>query len=232
MKALANAIRWDFVREARYNIIGIYGIITVLYLVLLLAIPMQPAAKDTLLIFLIFNDPVVLGFLFVGSLTLFERSDRTFFALAITPLEPAAYVWAKALTLTAIALVCSLAMAFAAHGWPSQVGYLLIGVALSSIAFTFLGYYAVAYCRSFNEYILRMAVLLMPVGLPFLNFFGWMDSFLLYLIPSQATLFLLEAAFYPVATWKIVYAVIYLIVFLLICFRLALIGFQVQVRNS
>ena len=232
MKQLLNAIRWDFIRETKYNIIGIYAVITLLYLGLLLAIPMKPGPKDMLLIFLIFNDPVALGFMFIGSLVLFERSDRTFFALAVTPLKHSNYLWAKALTLTTIAVISSLVMAFAAHGWPFQVLYLILGVGLSSIAFTFLGFYAVSFCQSFNQYILWAAILLFPAGLPFLNFFGWTDSLIWYIVPSHATLHLLEAAFYPIETWKIIYSITYLVIFMLFCYRLALIGFRNQLAKT
>ena len=88
--------------------------------------------------------------------------------------------------------------------------------------FVFLGIYIVVGCRSFNEYILKMAIYFMPMALPLLNFSGFAPSFWWYLLPTQGTLVLLEAAMGPVAAWKIIYAVLYLLAATGIAFYFAL----------
>ena len=71
---------------------------------------------------------------------------------------------------------------------------------------------AVVSCKNFNQYLLRMAGILVPTALPFLNFFEITDTLWWYLLPSQAGLLLLEAAFLPVEGWQIAYALLYLVV--------------------
>lgn len=209
MKKLLHAVRWDFIRQFRYNIAGIMAVVTALYIGLLYALPLEDPAP--LLLFLIFNDPVVLGMIFIGSLVLFEKSDGTLQALVVTPLENWKYLWSKAISLTSIALLASFAMAISVYAANFNWLVLFLAVALSSVLYIFLGIIVVWHCRSFNEYIIRLAIYFIPLSLPLLNFLQITDTYLWYLFPTQATLLLLEAAFAPVAAWKIIYAFVYLI---------------------
>jgi fluoroquinolone transport system permease protein len=64
--------------------------------------------------------------------------------------------------------------------------------------------------QNFNQFILIIPLVLAPVCLPFLSFFGLVDSWLFYLIPSQACLILFKASMNTVASWQLAYALIYL----------------------
>ncbi len=218
MKKLLHAIRWDLIRQVRYNILGIMAAVTILYIGLLYALPLEDPRP--LLIFLIFNDPVVLGMIFIGSVVLFEKSDGTLDALVVTPLENWKYLWSKGISLTCIALLASFAMAIWAMGLDFHWPLLFLAVSISSILYIFIGIIVVWHCRSFNEYILRLAIYFIPLSLPLLNFLHITDTYFWYLFPTQATLILLEATFEPQATWKIIYAFVYL----LCCLGLAFYG--------
>jgi fluoroquinolone transport system permease protein len=210
MKKWIQVFRWDLLREWRYNIVAVALLVTAVYVALIRLLPLTEVVSGKLLVFFIFNDPTALGMLFVGSLILFERADRTLYALAITPISTQIYLWSKNLTLTAIAIVCSLIMAYLGHGTSVRPLYLIAGVGLSSLLFTFVGMAVVASCRTFNEYILKVAAVLIPTALPFLNFFELTDTYWWYIIPAQASLKLLEAAFYPVSGFDIGYSLLYL----------------------
>lgn len=209
MKRLLTALRWDFLCQQRYQIITAAGLLTLLYIIVLLNV--QWVYKDKLLIFLIFNDPAAIGMLFVGSLVLFEKSDRTLEALVVTPIRPWQYLWAKGLSLTIIATICSFAIAIAGHGWRFHFVYFGVAIVLTSLFFVFWGIIIVADSQSFNGYVIKMGLWLVPIALPFLNFIGITDTYFWYLIPSQPGLLLMEAAFgKTTALWEIVYAVSYL----------------------
>ena len=211
MQKIAIAIQWDFLRQFRYNILYAALLVTLIYILILLNLPENPF-REKLLIFLIFNDPAALGMLFVGSLILYERSENTLEALWVTPLQHWQYVLSKTLTLTFLAIFSSLAMALIGYGWRFQYVYFLAGICLTASLFTLLGMAAVGSCENFNQYLLRVAGILVPTALPFLNFFEITDTLWWYLLPSQAGLLLLEAAFLPVEGWQIAYALLYLVV--------------------
>jgi fluoroquinolone transport system permease protein len=224
MNRLYTAFKWDLIRQIRYQILTAALVVTALYILVFLNLPWE--RKDKLLVFLIFNDPAPLGMLFIGSLVLFEKTDRTLEALVVTPLRPWQYLWAKALSLTAIALACSLAMVIAGHGPWFNYGLFSLALVLTSLLFVFLGFVLVAPCRSFNEYVIKMGFSLIPMALPFLNYFEVTDTYWWYIIPSQGTLLLMEASLAGgVAGWEVAYSIIYLALACAVSFRLALRAF-------
>lgn len=210
MKRLFIALKWDFLCQQRYHIFTVAVVLTMLYILVIVNIEWE--YKDKLVIFLIYNDPAALGMLFIGSLILFEKSDRTLEALVVTPIEPWQYLWSKGLSLTVIATLCSYAIAVAGHGWSFHYLYFGIAIVFTSLIFVFLGIIIVSGSRSFNEYIIKMGLWLIPIVLPFLNFIGLTDTYWWYLLPSQPGLLLMEVAFgKPLAAWQIGYGIGYLL---------------------
>ncbi|MCB0568249.1 MAG: ABC transporter permease [Phaeodactylibacter sp.] len=208
MNNLAISIRWDLIRQVRYNILASAVVVNLLYVLIMLNLP--EGDYDWLAIFLIFNDPMGLGLMFVGALYLFEKSENTLQALNVTPLRHWQYLLSKVLTLSAIALAGSLVIGWAAYGWWFHYGYFLPGAGLSATMFTMLGICVAVHCRTFNDYLLRAVGVILPMALPLLNYFGITESLWWYLLPSQASIILLEASFEPVEGWKLAYAFIYL----------------------
>ena len=231
MNRLLIALKWDFIRQQRYQIVTAAVLVTVLYILLFLGL--QWEYEDKLLIFLIFNDPVGLGMLFIGSLILFEKSDRTLQALVVTPIRPWQYLWSKGLSLTLITTLCSYAMAFVGHGWAFHYWYFGIAIAFTSLFFTFLGVIIVSGCRSFNEYVMKMGISLIPIVLPFLNFLGITDTYWWYIVPSQPGLLLMEAAFGKTfALWQIMYAIGYLVLATAVSYYFAERAFIKKLQNQ
>ncbi len=158
MKKLWIAIQWDMLRQQRYQIYTAAIVITLLYVLSFLYFSLSDQVP--LLVVLIFNDPAGLGMLFIGALYLMERSENTLQALAVVPLPPAHYVWSKTISLSLLATLSALAMAVAGFGWGFNYGYFITGIGLSASLFTLLGLALVVHCRSFNDYILRIALIL------------------------------------------------------------------------
>lgn len=215
MKKLITTVLWDLRLEIQYQIVTVAALVTALYVLIFLNIP---GNYDQVLVTLIFSDPALLGFMFIGGLVLFEKGAGTLQALVVTPLKIWQYLWSKIISLTLIALPCSVAMAMAGHGWQFRYAYFLLGVILTSCLFVLIGFIGVARVKTLNQYLIVVPMFLTPFFLPLFNFFGVTHSFWFYLIPSQASLILLEAGFSSeVATEEIFYAIIYL----LICIGLA-----------
>jgi fluoroquinolone transport system permease protein len=209
MKRLITTVLWDLRLEIQYQIVTIAALITTLYILIFLNIP---GTYDQILMILIFSDPALLGFMFIGGLVLFEKGAGTLQALVVTPLRVWQYLWAKTISLTLIALPCSLLMAWAGHGWQLHYPYFLAGVILTSCLFVLVGFAGVARVKTLNQYLIIVPMFLTPIFLPLLNFFGITNTLWLYLIPSQASLILLEAGFSPeMPVEEILYAITYLL---------------------
>ncbi len=214
MKQLFQAIKWELILQLRYQIVSVMFFVTLLYIGLFYLLPFENI--DKLLIILVLNDPVILGMTFIGALVLFEKSSNTLEALVLTPMKPAQYLWSKAIALTLIILPFTLLMAIVGHGWRFNYLWFVLAVVLSSLVFVFFGFNLVSNAKTLNAYIIKLGIYTIPMGFPIINFLGLTDDFLpLYLIPSQATLCLLEAAFAEIETWKIIYGIVYLLLWLM-----------------
>jgi len=130
MRALA-AIKADILFQYRHGFYTVYFLITVFYILLLRLLPTEP--RTFLAPVLLFSDPAVLGFFFVGGLVLFERKQNLLEGFLVTPLRPGEYLLAKALSLSLISLATSLAIAWLGVGVPFNPLLLLAGVSLTSI---------------------------------------------------------------------------------------------------
>lgn len=214
------AIQGDLIRQQRYQILDIAVAITVIYIGIFYFIP--GASQDLVVQFLIFNDPVALGMLFSGAMYLFEKSENTLEAFAVTPLRAAEYLLSKVITFSFLGLAASLAMAFASWGWDFSKLPFIIGITLTASLFTMLGFVIVVGTRSFNEYVIKIGIWMIPVALPLLDFFGIYRSFWFYLIPVQPTLLLLKASRTDITSWQMIYSIGYLIVWNILAFLWAL----------
>jgi fluoroquinolone transport system permease protein len=205
---LVRTVIWDLRLQATYQIMTVAAVVTLLYIGIFRLLVRQE--MDEILILLIFTDPAMLGFIFIGALVLFEKSSNTLEALIVTPLRIPEYLFSKAISLGLIAVFCALVMAVAGHGWDISYPEFIYSVFITSCVVTFLGFAGASRVRSFNQYIIIIPMFLTPLAIPLLNFLGLTGSRLMYLLPTQATLNLLQASFNPVPVWELVYALIYL----------------------
>lgn len=176
----------------RNRILHIALLITVLYAAILQVLPAQNF--NEVLIALVFSDPVMLGFMFTGVMILFEKSGNTLQALAVTPVRPGEYFASKALSLTLLALLMSLGMTLAGAGTRFGLIFFLPAVIFTSVLFVFIGIAGASRVKTFNQYFIVIPICMAPAVLPFLNFFQITDTWIWYVIPTQASLLLFQAA--------------------------------------
>lgn len=229
MKALQTLLRWDLRVMSRYQITTAAFAVGAIYVLLFSLVPVLKL--DSLLIMLIFFDPAMLGMTFIGALILFEKSDNTLQAMATTPLKPWQYIGSKATALTLIMLPVAFIMAGVGHGWQFDYGLFTGGLILSSYVYAFVGIVIVAKTQAMNEYIIRLALIFIPISLPLLNLFGIVESWIWYVIPSQASLSLFQAAFGDTPAWEMLYGFGYLIVLLPISYYLAERAYRQHLRT-
>jgi fluoroquinolone transport system permease protein len=222
MYRMIKLIELDFILITRNRILAVAAFITLLYILIIQVLP--EASFTVVLTLLILSDPVMLGFMFTGAMVLFEKSSNTFQALSVTPVSAGEYLISKGITLTAVALAASLIMAIAGLRLNFNFAFLAAGVVLSSLLFIFIGFTGASRVRTFNQYFIIIPMFMIPTCLPFLNYFGATDALVFYLVPTQASLILFQAAFEGTAAVKtadIIYACLYLPLSVLVAYRVA-----------
>ncbi|HNW85569.1 MAG TPA: ABC transporter permease [Candidatus Limiplasma sp.] len=134
---------------AKYGILPLYLLLTVLYLALLAAVPAQARADTAAIVIL--TDPAAMGLFFMGAMVMLEKSQRVHQALAVSPVRVWEYIAAKAAALMAVGLGVGLAIA-------AFTGLPLLGVALAmllgSVLFSLLGMVVAVRSVSLNQFLI------------------------------------------------------------------------------
>lgn len=182
--------------------------IVVLFVVLLTQIPRQSVNTAALVPGFLVLNVIVTTFYFVAGLVLLEKSEGVLSGLVVSPLRPAEYLWAKAITLTALAAAESLLIVIAGFGMGFNILPLAVGMLALGAVYTFTGFAAIARFDSINTFILPSGLLVAVLALPLLDHLALVQSPLFYLHPVQPALVLLRAAFAPAEAWQIAYGVV------------------------
>jgi fluoroquinolone transport system permease protein len=213
MTRITSLLKLDFILLIRNRIVLVAAVITALYAGILQVLPDENF--NMVITTLIFTDPVMLGFIFIGVMVLFEKGGNTLQAISVSPVRSGEYLWSKALSLTLVSIAAALIMTLAGVGFRFQPIYLILAITFSSLLFIFIGFVGVSWVKTFNQYFVFIPIFITPAFLPFLNYFGITDTWLVYLIPTQASLILFVAAFDgtdSVSTTDIIYSIIYALV--------------------
>lgn len=161
----------------RYGFGGLYALFTLLYLLLLSAVPI--GAKETVGTLLIFSDPAVMGLFFMGALLLLERSQRVLPALAVSPAAPWEYTLSKALSLALVGTAVGGILAVFSGG--GHLLYTLCAVLLGALFFSFVGLIAAFHSGSLNQFLLLSVAAELLLCVPgILLAFGWLPRWLFW----------------------------------------------------
>ena len=168
--------------QYRYGIYAAYAFVVAFYVALLVwAGPFLPPWFVGLVIF---TDPAAVGFFFRGALMMLERSEGVRTALAVAPVAPGDYLIGKTVTLTGVALLaCCVLLAFV-HEAPNPV-LLLVGVALTSVAYVGIGVPIALRFRTVTGYLVGSGGFLVPLIAP---------GFLALLEPTPLAVLVIPAA--------------------------------------
>ena len=220
MKQLGSLLRWDFVHLQRNQMISVSLLVGAIYLGLFYLLR-SLGQLDNLLVVMVFNDPILMSYLFAGVLLLFERDQHTREALSVVPLSWNAYLWSKALALSAVATFVGLLMVWTGYGFRLNYLPFIVGCFGTSLLFVWLGCIVSEWSSGFNAYLLRSVGFFIPVALPLLSLFKVWDHPLLYLIPSFPGILLLKAAFGSLTDGQYFYSYGYLLLTNVLAFYLS-----------
>ncbi len=220
MTQLKTMLKWDVILQSRYKIIHLSILSVVIYYISLVAIPSINTTEFKTLY--LFFDPTLIGIMFIGALVLFEKSENTLQALTVTPMEPRTYFLSKIISLTILSVISGFLFLFLSHGIHFQYFYMITGIVFTSIFLILFGFFLVARCRSINEYLgLMMIAFLLLFVPPLFDITGIYKSVVFYLWPSQASFLLFNGVFGTVSLNETIYALAYLIIWIVVCYCLA-----------
>jgi len=194
MKQFFHLLKHDFVLINRNKIIAISLAVTAIYVGVFKGLSSFGDVQQALVL-IIFNDPALLGFLFVGVMVLFEKNENTLQALAVSPMKLSHYLLSKTLALTLISIGCCLLMAWGAVGWDFNIPQFVMATIFTTVIFSFIGFIVVAGQKSFNTYMLRAVGIIILLCLPFLAYFELASRWLFIPFPTQPAIDLYSMAF-------------------------------------
>ncbi|MEZ2717076.1 fluoroquinolone export ABC transporter permease subunit [Niallia circulans] len=198
--------------QLRHGFYYAYALVTIFYIGLLLLIP--EAYVQTASILIVFTDPSVLGFFFVGGIVLLERDQSIFSTLYVTPLKIHEYLISKVMSLTLLAAVTSIVLLVAIHQISFHVVPFLLAVILCSMFFTLLGINLAVRVKSVNVFLYTSPLFVIVFYLPLVDYIGIYDTPIFFILPTQAILLLMEGAFRGVSIGIYLYSVVILAVWI------------------
>ncbi len=210
---LASAIYYDVKIQFRSGFYLAYLIVCLIYIAGLRQLPGNIIHIGTTIV--VFLDPTILGFFFIGGLILLERGQKTLSGIFVTPFTITEYLLSKAFSLTLLALLSSLLITIAVLGMNSNIFLFCITIILTSIMFVFMGIAIVVRVRDLNRYLILSPLPLIFFIVPLLDYLDIVTSDLFYLLPSYPVIKLLAAAldstaqaslfnFIPLFLWLII----------------------------
>jgi len=170
-------LKGDIRFQYKYGFYFLYLFLTVLYISVLFVLP--DAWREKAAILMIFSDPAAMGLYFMGSIILFEKSERVLNTIAISPVEPHEYVMAKLLSIAVVSTVAGILIGFFGE-MVSNPFYFIIGVFLGSCFFSAIGLMLAANIASLNQFIIVTIPAEVLINLPAIVYlFGWKPRWLL-----------------------------------------------------
>lgn len=167
-------IRFQF----KYGFYFLYLIFTLLYISLLFILP--EAWRKSAAILMIFSDPAAMGLYFMGSILLFEKSERVLNSIAISPVKPFEYVMAKLGSIGIISTLVGFLIGLSG-GAASNPFYLITGVFLGSCLFSSIGLIVAVNIETLNQFMLATIPAELLISLPAIAYLlGWKPGWLLF----------------------------------------------------
>jgi fluoroquinolone transport system permease protein len=204
----AAAVRMDFRLQRRYGFWWATAVVVLLWVGVLQLVP--DSALGAAMPYLLMAD-VEFFLFFTAGVVFFEKGERTLSALQVTPLRFRHYLGSKLLTMTVLALLTCVVVALADYGPGFVPAALLAGAAQLAALMVLAGFVTAPLFPSISEWLLPSTLLLAVASLPVLDYSGLVVHPLFALVPTEASLLLLGAAFHQVELggWQLGYALVY-----------------------
>ena len=186
-------LRWDFKLQLRYYFWFVALAISAMWSLLLL-VPGDDLAATWIPV-LIFGDLSTIGLLFIGGMLYLERRQGTLYVSAIMPVPPGTWLTLKLLSLSLLCLACAVLIALLTSRTSVDWFRLIPATLLCGALFTSIGFMVAVSLDKLMNYFFVMAMALLPLNLPALDYLDIYSSTLMWLLPSQGVMWALAGSF-------------------------------------
>ncbi|MBC8402474.1 MAG: ABC transporter permease [Candidatus Marinimicrobia bacterium] len=193
MKSLISTVVKDVRLQVRYGFYFATVFVAIIYIAIIKQLP--PASLATILPLLLLSNLTITAYFFVAGLILFEKGESILEALVVTPLPPTAYLTAKIISLSILALVENLLIAGITTWFGFNLPLLATGLILNATIMVLMGFIVVVRFDSINEFIIPGALLMTIFSVPLVDYLGLFQHWLFYIHPVTAPLKLMGSAF-------------------------------------
>lgn len=190
MIELFRQIKWQFLIFGKNNLVAMIAGVSVFNVVLIYFLRGFETLEN-LVTLLIYNDPAMVGFIFIGISIILEKDQEVLPALFVTPQNHHIYLLSRILTLSFFGLISALAMILTAKGTAFNFLHFSIGAFSTCILFCLIGVFVVSFTREVLHFLLYSVPFLILMSLPLLNYYKLTDLNFLKLFPVQGGLNLL-----------------------------------------
>ena len=219
---LLKLLKWDIILFNRNRLFLLSGIVAAVYIGVFYLV--QPLGNlNRLIVVLIFNDPIVTGYLFAGILLMFDKNQYTLQAISVLPLPLSKYLFSKSMLLSCVATCTAIILALVANGSGFNYMHLILGSFFSAFIFSCFGFSIAAISRSFNQLLFYSIPFFIISGIPFFPVFGYGYLETFFFIPSTGGIGLMEASFDTKPFSKLIYLYLHLVGWAFMSWRIAMI---------
>jgi len=212
MSQLFKQIKWQFLIFKKNNLLTMVVGITAFYVLIIYFIK-DFANVEKIITLLIYNDPAIVGFIFIAISIILEKDQEVLPALFVTPLNQHVYLISRIIALSAIGFGGALAMVLTAKGISFNFLHFSIGAFSTCVLFSLLGIFLVSYTTEILHFLLRGIPLLIFMSLPLLNYFELTDLSLLKIFPVHGGLNLIINSYRKSPSfWEIIFGYISILI--------------------
>ena len=214
------ALKQDIKYQFRNGFYYVYLFVSIIYIVILNKIPTD--FQGIVIALVIFSDPAMLGFFFVGAIILLEKEENIFEALFITPLRVKGFIAARISSLTIISLLTAFLIAIVVRGFDFNYILLFISLTLTAIFFSLQGLTIAVLTKTVNEYLIYSIFYSIILVIPFLEFLNIYENIIFYIWPTRASLILILGAFSKnIGLYESIFSIFILILWIFIAYKVA-----------
>lgn len=208
MSAFVTLVRWDVRLQGRNGFYGASAFVVLVVGSLFLALPVTARTPAGIWVpALVLTNLVITTFFFVSGLILIERDEGSLLALAVSPTSPAAYLAARAATLTTLAALETLAFVLLAFDAPASWLLFVSGTVTAGVIYTSVGAAMATRYASVNEFLLPGTIVVTGLLVPLLAHLG-LDSRFLFWHPLGPSLVLLRASYDGASGGQVIFGVV------------------------
>jgi len=220
LKRLQFLLPHDFRMQQSYGIMAAYSFVIFAYALLLYL--GRSSIPEWLVAVIIYTDPSVLGFFFLGGLMMLEKSENVRVALAMTPVSAAEYLLSKYITLTVLSVIAVVILALLTHA-DANIPLLLATVIPTSLFFVSVGALIAMRAKTVTAYLIGSLPILLPVVMPMFLVVIAPYPIWINIIPTTAQFWLVLVAMGTFsASWlEIAATLIWVTISAILTFRLA-----------